>query len=141
MAAKLKKAALTYAARLGWCVFPCVGKVPAIRGGRGYLDATTNAQTITSFWTRYPSANIGVSCIGSGFVALDVDPRHGGDETLTELERRHGPLPHTVRQVTGGGGQHILFFFLARLAAVGVDRRRHRSEVARVHQCQSQRSP
>jgi hypothetical protein len=33
MAAKLKKAALTYAARLGWCVFPCVGKVPAIRGG------------------------------------------------------------------------------------------------------------
>jgi Bifunctional DNA primase/polymerase, N-terminal len=40
---------------------------------------------------------------------LDVDPRYLGDETLAELEGRHGSLPHTARQITGGGGAHILF--------------------------------
>jgi hypothetical protein len=102
-------AALAYAERLGWAVFPLAGKVPAVRGGRGYLDATADPETIASFWKRYPRSNIGVSCIGSGFIALDVDPRHGGDETLAEIESRYGSLPHTVRQHTGGGGLHILF--------------------------------
>jgi hypothetical protein len=105
-------AALAYASSLGWATFPLKGKQPAIpkrEGGRGYLDATTDPETITSFWTRYPRSNVGVSCIGSGLFALDVDPRHGGDETLAQLESHYGPLPHTLRQVTGGGGEHILF--------------------------------
>ena len=104
--------AMAYAERLGWPVFPCLGKVPAMprrEGGRGYLDATANIQAIREFWARYPQANIGVSCVASGFLALDVDVRHGGDETLSALESRYGPLPVTVRQITGGGGQHILF--------------------------------
>ena len=106
-------AALAYAEQLGWPVFPLRGKVPAISaeepGGRGHLDATTDAEMIRAFWARHPRANIGVSCIASGFLALDVDPRHGGDNTLAEIEGRYGQLPHTVRQITGGGGEHILF--------------------------------
>jgi hypothetical protein len=90
-------------------VLPLVGKVPAIHGGRGYLDAATDPDTIRSYWARYPRSNIGASCVGSGFVALDVDPRHGGDRTLAEMQSRYGRLPHTVRQRTGGGGEHILF--------------------------------
>lgn len=101
------RAALAYAERLAWAVFPLAGKVPA--GGSGYLDATTDAATVASFWSRYPGANIGVSCIASGFVTIDVDPRNGGDVTLAEIEAKLGQLPHTVRQITGGGGQHILF--------------------------------
>jgi hypothetical protein len=39
-------------------------------------------------------------------IVVDVDPRHGGDETLAELERDLGPLPATVEAETGGGGWH-----------------------------------
>lgn len=108
----MERAALAYARRLGWATFPLQGKQPAIpkrEGGRGHLDATTDPETIQTYWARFPDSNVGVSCMGSGFVALDVDPRYGGDETLAELESRYEPLPHTVRQLTGGGGAHILF--------------------------------
>jgi hypothetical protein len=105
----LASAALAYSERLAWAVLPLRGKVPAIPKGRGYLDATTDPATISRWWGEHPDANVGVSCVGSGLVVLDVDPRHGGDRTLAEFEERHGILPPTVRQVTGGGGQHILF--------------------------------
>lgn len=101
------RAALGYAERLNWAVFPLIGKIPV--GGRGYLDASRDAATVSDMWACHPAANIGVSCIGSGFLAVDVDPRHAGDATLAELEKKHGAFPQTVRQVTGGGGQHILF--------------------------------
>ena len=107
MADAMLQAALAYAERLDWAVFPLAGKMPA--GGRGYLDATCDVAAIRGMWDRHPAANIGVACCASGFVAIDVDPRHGGDATLAELEKRHGALPHTVRQITGGGGQHFLF--------------------------------
>ena len=45
----------------------------------------------------------------SGLVVLDVDPRHGGDESLRQLEDQHGPLPETPTVRTGGGGQHFYF--------------------------------
>ena len=40
---------------------------------------------------------------------LDVDPRHGGDETLARLEAENGALPTTLVAITGGGGQHYLY--------------------------------
>jgi hypothetical protein len=43
----------------------------------------------------------------SDLVVLDIDPRHGGDASLFELEQSHGPLPRTVEAHTGGGGHHI----------------------------------
>lgn len=45
----------------------------------------------------------------SGVDVLDVDPKHGGDESLKQLEAEHGPLPDTVESITGSGGRHILF--------------------------------
>jgi len=45
----------------------------------------------------------------SGIVVIDVDPRHGGDATLADLEDAYGPLPVTLTAVTGGGGLHIVF--------------------------------
>jgi hypothetical protein len=54
--------------------------------------------------------NIGIATgEASGFFVVDVDPDHGGDDALRGLEREHGQLPTTVRQLTGGGGEHILF--------------------------------
>lgn len=108
---RLARAALGYARLLGWPVFPLWPreKSPRLRG-RGYLDATTDEQQIRQWWDRYPDANIGVACDErSGLLALDVDPRHYGDEQLASLEARHGTLPETVVQLTGGGGVHHLF--------------------------------
>ena len=45
----------------------------------------------------------------SGLVALDVDPRAGGDAALCELLERYGELPNTLEAMTGGGGSHIFF--------------------------------
>ena len=104
--------ALAYAERLRWSVFPLHGKAPTIskaNGGNGHLDATIDPTTIRKWWRAFPDANIGISCIGSGFLAVDIDPRDGGDRTFAELLADHPPLPHTPRQLTGGGGLHILF--------------------------------
>ena len=105
-------AALAYAAR-GWAVLPLRGKLPRIRkaaGGCGVHDATTDTDQIKLWWAKWPDANIGLACgAASGFWCLDIDPRHGGDISLENLEDEHGPLPETVEQETGGGGRHILF--------------------------------
>ena len=45
----------------------------------------------------------------SGLFAVDVDPRHGGQESLGNLQLQHGALPVTMTARTGGGGQHLLF--------------------------------
>jgi hypothetical protein len=111
----LGRAALAYADKLGWPVFPvtCRGKAPAIpagRGGRGCLDATTDRDAIVHWWRAMPEANVGVAMgPAAGLWCLDIDPRHDGDESLLELVREHGPLPETVEQLTGGGGRHLLF--------------------------------
>ena len=47
----------------------------------------------------------------TGLLALDIDPDHGGNETLVALESEHGSLPPTVEQITGSGGRHLLFKF------------------------------
>jgi KaiC/GvpD/RAD55 family RecA-like ATPase len=86
------------------------GKHPRI--GKWQLLATTDAIQIREWWTRWPNANIGICCgqelDGGGFLlVVDVDPRHDGDMHLALLEQKYSELPHTARNVTGGGGQHI----------------------------------
>ena len=85
---------------------PTPGKHP--RTGHGKDDATTDADLIRQWWETWPQANIGIAT-GDGLLVLDVDPRHGGDDALHELEREHGELPATIRVKTGGGGEHIYF--------------------------------
>jgi hypothetical protein len=62
-------------------------------------------------WLRqWPEAGIGVVTGPiSGLVVVDVDPGHGGDESLEKLEREHGALPMTVECRTGGGGRHLYY--------------------------------
>ncbi|MFN8180132.1 MAG: phage/plasmid primase, P4 family [bacterium] len=117
-------ASLDLAAR-GWSVLPlhsiadgaCTcGKADCARAGKhprtksGVKDATSDHQKIREWWARWPSANLGVATgRPSGVVVLDVDPRHGGDESLAALEREHGPLPATLWSRTGSGGRHFVF--------------------------------
>jgi hypothetical protein len=74
----------------------------------GLLSATTDPGII-KHWFGYaaPEANLGVTT--NKLVVVDVDPRHGGDESFDALTREHGEMPPTWRVLTGGGGEHILF--------------------------------
>ncbi len=83
------------------------GKHPRIPAWQN--QATTDVATIRRWWKTWPHANIGVVAGKSGLVVLDIDPKHGGDESLESLIAEHGALPDTREQVTGSGGRHILF--------------------------------
>lgn len=106
----LLDAALRYAS-LGWEVFPLAArsKVPR-RGSRGLLDATSDAETVREWWSKDPNANIGLNVGRSGLVCVDVDPRHNGDATWSELVSELGEeVSRTVASATGGGGSHFLY--------------------------------
>jgi hypothetical protein len=118
------KAALWYA-RKGWPVLPLFGCVDGIcecgdygcetpakhpRISGGVNGATTNPKLIKEWWDKWPNSNIGIRTgMKSGIFALDVDPKTGGDDSLSELEAKYGKLPHTVESSTGSGGRHIFY--------------------------------
>ena len=104
-------AALFYAAK-GWRVVPTSGKLkhPVLDDWQNL--ATTDPTTIQALFDASPSHAQDVAIVTgpeSGLFVLDVDPRHGGDETLLDLIAEHGPLPDTPMSITGSGGQHFLF--------------------------------
>jgi hypothetical protein len=85
------------------CTSP--GKHPLVAGG--VTQATTDVKQVSYWWRSRPDANIGLAC--GTVVVIDIDPRHGGDRALAELEAKHYKLPPTWRVATGGGGEHIYF--------------------------------
>jgi putative DNA primase/helicase len=98
--------ALAYAAH-GWPVLPIKPgeKLPLSRCvPRGFLDATTDRETIERWWSRVPEAGIGVAVGKAGLVAVDVDPRNGGDLAALPFD-----TAGTLHAKTGGGGQHVLY--------------------------------
>jgi hypothetical protein len=65
-------AALHYASRYGWRVFPLDGKEPRIAGG--FRSATTDERTIKRWWAKWPDANIGIACDSEhGPIVIDLD--------------------------------------------------------------------
>jgi len=88
---------------------PAPGKHTHIAWKRRMREAATTEQ-VRQWWRRWPEANLGVvSGAVSGLVVLDIDPRHAGGDSLALFESIHGPVPHTVESLTGGGGQHLYF--------------------------------
>lgn len=84
------------------------GKHPMAKlAPRGLTNATNEEKIVRRWFTCEPLANIGL--VTGPTIVLDVDPRHGGDESLQALEGKHGALPETCRSITGGGGEHIFF--------------------------------
>lgn len=114
-----------YYGRLDWRIFPLydirdgcctcfkgaacgknTGKHP--RTANGFKAATSDLDTITTWWRQWPDANIGLQT-GIDRAVLDIDPRHGGHESLAELVREYGLLPDTLITLSGGGGEHYHF--------------------------------
>lgn len=111
----------------GWRVLPLVpgGKAPRIpsahgkndplRGvckgecgkpGHGVHDATDDLEVIKDWWNKWPTANIGLA-LGNDLVALDLDPRNGGD--LAHLDRLQLDPAGATTARTGGGGWHVIY--------------------------------
>jgi KaiC/GvpD/RAD55 family RecA-like ATPase len=106
----LLHAALHYAS-LGWHVFPVDPRGKRPIGGlvpHGKDNATTDAATIRSWWSRVPDANIGIACEPSGIVVLDVDIANGkrGSESLAAINEQLTP---TLMAQTGSGGIHAIY--------------------------------
>jgi hypothetical protein len=84
------------------------GKHPLTPHGLG--DATADLTVIDRWFDRWAFANLAIATgPESGIVALDEDPRHGGDVTLASLVREHGELQPTPVNLTGSGGRHFVF--------------------------------
>lgn len=84
------------------------GKHPATK--RGLQDASTSLDQIMAWIAEADGAprNIGM-LVPEGVAVVDIDPRHGGDETWRRLETKHGQVPPTLAQKTGGGGAHLWY--------------------------------
>lgn len=112
-------AALEYRAR-GWSVVPAhtatvrgcsclndscdaVGKHPRIKW-KPYQDRLPTDEEIRTWWRRWPDANVAILTGAiSGIVVVDIDPRHGGDESIRDIPN----LTDTLTAKTGGGGEHL----------------------------------
>ena len=75
-----------------------------------YQRRLATANEINEWYRRWPTANVGIVTGSiSGLVVLDIDPRHGGEQSLAQWEKAYEPLPLTLEARTGGGGRHLYF--------------------------------
>lgn len=107
----LLKAALRYANRYGWRVFPLEGKEPRIKGG--FRSATTDERTIKRWWKKWPDANIGIACDSEhGPIVIDVDePKDEETSGFKFLEKLELPREGLVTRsaVSREGRLHLYF--------------------------------
>ena len=103
-------AALEYLAR-GWSVVPLApGEKRPIVAWQRYQKQQPATREVKTWFRERADTNVAiVTGAVSGLLVLDVDPRHGGEASLQQLERQYGPLPTTPQVITGGGGRHFYF--------------------------------
>ncbi|MHB8954084.1 MAG: bifunctional DNA primase/polymerase [Pirellulaceae bacterium] len=92
------------------CAAP--GKHPV--GRKGVNEATTDEAVIRRWFATQRDYNLAIATgNASGIVAVDVDPRNGGIQSLAQLKDKLAEDPHRsvlpAVQETGGGGKHLVF--------------------------------
>jgi predicted P-loop ATPase len=113
---ELLNAALKYATKYKWAVFPVSQQTKKPLTPHGCKDAKKNTGAIRAWWKRYPDASIGVAT-GSASNLLVIDEDVDEDKGLNGVhemqlwERDNGELPETVRAITGRGGAHLYFHY------------------------------
>ncbi|WP_082279554.1 bifunctional DNA primase/polymerase [Mycobacterium colombiense] len=80
------------------------------RLGHGLYDATDDVHTVTEWWSgAYRGCNIGAR-VPEAMLVIDIDPRHGGDQSWADLEERYGSFPDSMMVLSGrGDGGHHRF--------------------------------
>lgn len=82
------------------------GKHPRVKW-KEYQDRLPTEEEIYKWWTKWPNSNIGlVTGKVSGAIALDIDKRSKGEDTIREMVLT---IPTTLTNKTGGGGWHYIF--------------------------------
>lgn len=95
--------AMAYAS-MGLSVFPCLENSKSPLTSRGFLDATTDGDRISSWWSTRPYANIGIA-IPNDELVLDVDKMHSSEGLDIS---RLPPTPFTITP-RENGGRHYWF--------------------------------
>jgi hypothetical protein len=90
----------------GLPVFPCEQTSKRPLTPHGFKDASTDADLVREWWSRYPDALIGVPT-GIRFVVVDLDLQHADAQSWYQGHRAR--LPLTRMHVTRSGGRHLLF--------------------------------
>lgn len=103
-------AALAYAGR-GWSVIPVSRDKRPLVAWAGFQKRRASESEIRAWYSQWPDAGVAIVCgaISGDLVVLDVDPRHGGSDSLDALVELHGQLPPSPVAKTGGGGTHYYF--------------------------------
>lgn len=113
---ELLDAALKYATKYKWAVFPVSQKTKKPLTPHGCKDAKKDTGAIRAWWKRYPDASIGIAT-GSASNLLVIDEDVDEDKGLNGVhemqiwETDNGTLPETVRAITGRGGAHLYFHY------------------------------
>ena len=102
--------AVWYGKHLG-AVFPVRRDTKQPYTKHGFKDASTDEAAIRVFWTKHPTANIGLA-LPAGWLVIDVDARNDGVLTLNELEATYTALPRTLTSLTGSGGGSAHYCYL-----------------------------
>jgi Bifunctional DNA primase/polymerase, N-terminal/Primase C terminal 1 (PriCT-1) len=103
-------AALGYLAK-GWSVLPVRARDKRPLMPWEALQSTRPAAAdVMQWYRRWPHANVGiVTGEISNLIVIDIDPQHGGEQSLERLQRQFGVMPPTVEAATGSGGRHLYF--------------------------------
>ena len=110
MSKAISHASLQYL-KLHWSIIPIRArdKRPAIKWAE-FEQRRADEDEVNEWFKHIPDANVAIVTGNiSGLVVLDIDVRQGGDESLAQWERQHGPLPSTLEVISGGGGRHLYF--------------------------------
>lgn len=111
------KAALTYASKYGWSVFPVRAESKKPLTPHGCKDAKRDPGAIKNWWRKWPDASVGVATGSiSSLIVIDedIDDEKGVDGFLSmaEWERENNVhLPDTARAITGRGGAHRYYHY------------------------------
>jgi putative DNA primase/helicase len=106
------RAALWYARRFHWHVFPIRPRDKAPLTAGGFYNATTDQAQIRHWWQQWPDANVGIACGASGLVVIDIDAKNGagGLESWADLRQELGSdIDDTPTVETPTGGLHLYY--------------------------------
>lgn len=88
-------------------------KIPLLKGGNGYLDATSDKAILNKMFSNCPQANLCLRLDTSHLIMVDVDlhtEQANGFKTLTELNKKGMKLPDdTYIESTPHDGLHYYF--------------------------------